>query len=57
VVFYIGGAFGLGEEFVERCDEKVSLSKLTLAHKVAAVVLMEQLYRAFTIISGHPYHK
>jgi 23S rRNA (pseudouridine1915-N3)-methyltransferase len=57
VVFYIGGAFGLGEELAEKCDERISLSKLTLAHKVAAVVLMEQLYRAFTIISGHPYHK
>lgn len=57
VVFYIGGAFGLGEELAEKCDERISLSKLTLAHKVAAVVLMEQLYRAFTIINGHPYHK
>lgn len=57
VVFYIGGAFGLGKEFVCRCDKLISLSSMTMAHKVALLVLMEQIYRAFTIISGHPYHK
>ncbi|MCA1933164.1 MAG: 23S rRNA (pseudouridine(1915)-N(3))-methyltransferase RlmH [Calditerrivibrio sp.] len=57
VVFYIGGAFGLGKDFTEKCDMSISLSLLTMAHKVAAVVLMEQLYRAITIIGGHPYHK
>lgn len=57
VIFYIGGAFGLGKNFTEKCDTSISLSSLTMAHKVAAVVLMEQLYRAMTIIDGHPYHK
>lgn len=57
VIFYVGGAFGLGKNFTEKCDMSISLSSLTMAHKVAAVVLMEQLYRAITIIDGHPYHK
>lgn len=58
VVFYIGSAFGFGKNsFLDRCDVKLSLSMMTMAHKVATIVLMEQLYRAFTIIKGHPYHK
>ncbi|MGC8769170.1 23S rRNA (pseudouridine(1915)-N(3))-methyltransferase RlmH [Calditerrivibrio sp.] len=57
VVFYIGGAFGLGKQFLSRCDKLISLSRMTMAHKVALLVLFEQIYRAFTIISGHPYHK
>lgn len=57
VIFYIGGAFGLGKEFVQKCNKSISLSKMTMAHKIALVVLMEQIYRAFTILGGHPYHK
>ncbi|MBD3420342.1 MAG: 23S rRNA (pseudouridine(1915)-N(3))-methyltransferase RlmH [Chitinivibrionales bacterium] len=53
----IGGAFGLSPSVLNRCDEKVSLSPLTFPHHIALMILVEQLYRAFTIIRHHPYHK
>ncbi len=56
-VFLIGGAFGLSKEVLKRADFKLSLSHFTLEHELALLVLMEQLYRAFTILSGQPYHK
>ncbi|HIE35493.1 MAG TPA: 23S rRNA (pseudouridine(1915)-N(3))-methyltransferase RlmH [Campylobacterales bacterium] len=55
--FFIGGAFGFGRSFIKKCEKNISLSKLTLNHKIAKLVLLEQLYRAFTIINLHPYHK
>ncbi|NPA49625.1 MAG: 23S rRNA (pseudouridine(1915)-N(3))-methyltransferase RlmH [Thermodesulfobacteria bacterium] len=55
--FLIGGAFGLDEEVLKTADLKLSLSKLTLNHEIALLVLLEQLYRALTIVSGEPYHK
>lgn len=57
VVFIIGGAFGLDSEVLEQCNMRLSLSQFTLAHRVALVVLAEQLYRVYTIFSGHPYSK
>lgn len=57
VTFFIGGAYGHGPEFLRSCDRSLSLSKLTMSHKVAKVVLFEQIYRALTILHGHPYHK
>jgi len=57
VSFFIGGAYGHGREFLNRCDRVVSLSRLTMSHKVAKVVLYEQIYRALTILHNHPYHK
>ena len=57
VVFIIGGAEGVASEVVERADNSLSLSFLTLTHEMARVVLVEQLYRAFTIIKGFPYQK
>lgn len=57
VVFLIGGPEGLSGNCLERADKKLSLSSMTMAHGVARVVLVEQLYRAWTIISGHPYHR
>ena len=57
VVFMVGGAFGLGSTVRRRCTEAVSLSPLTLPHDLALVVLLEQLYRAVTILEEHPYHK
>ncbi|NPA56268.1 MAG: 23S rRNA (pseudouridine(1915)-N(3))-methyltransferase RlmH [Epsilonproteobacteria bacterium] len=57
ISFYIGGAYGLPQTFLDRCHRTISLSKLTLSHKVAKIVLAEQLFRAFSIINNHPYHK
>ncbi|WP_456451014.1 23S rRNA (pseudouridine(1915)-N(3))-methyltransferase RlmH [Hydrogenimonas sp.] len=57
VTFFIGGAYGHGDAFLKRCDARVSLSRLTMSHKVAKVVLFEQIYRALTILHNHPYHK
>jgi 23S rRNA (pseudouridine1915-N3)-methyltransferase len=56
-VFAIGGADGLEPEVKERAHKVVSLSALTLPHQLVRVVLAEQLYRAWTILSGHPYHR
>jgi 23S rRNA (pseudouridine1915-N3)-methyltransferase len=55
--FVIGGADGLDEAVKERADKLVSLSALTLPHALVRVVLAEQLYRAWTILAGHPYHR
>lgn len=55
--FFIGGAFGLESEFVKRCDFAISLSRLTFSHQIARLVLCEQIYRAFSILNAHPYHK
>jgi 23S rRNA (pseudouridine1915-N3)-methyltransferase len=57
VVFCIGGAYGLAPAVKRHCRETISLSPLTLPHRLCHAVLLEQLYRAFTILSGHPYHK
>jgi 23S rRNA (pseudouridine1915-N3)-methyltransferase len=53
----IGGSDGLAPAVLARADERLALSKLTLAHRLARLVLVEQLYRAMTIIRGEPYHK
>ena len=57
VTFVIGGADGVSSEVADRADVKVSLSFLTLTHEMARVVLLEQLYRGYTIIKGFPYQK
>ena len=57
VAFYIGGAEGFSPKFKKSSDMLLSLSKMTLPHELARVILLEQLYRAFTILSGHPYAK
>ena len=57
VNFFIGGAFGFQREFLNKCDNVISLSDLTMAHKVANVVLIEQIFRALSIQNNHPYHK
>lgn len=55
--FLLGGAYGLDEALKEEADVRLSLSPLTLTHGMARMVLLEQLYRAFTLIRKEPYHK
>jgi len=57
IVFVIGGANGVSAEVAERADFSLSLSLLTLTHEAARVILLEQLYRSYTIIKGFPYQK
>ena len=54
---FIGGAYGFDREFLKKCDISISLSDLTMAHKVANLVLCEQIFRALCISNNHPYHK
>lgn len=56
LVFGVGGADGFSEAARGTAQHTISLGKMTLAHELARVVLLEQVYRAFTIIKGHPYH-
>lgn len=55
--FLIGGPEGLSQEVLALADERWSLSKLTLPHPLVRIMLVETLYRAWTIINNHPYHK
>lgn len=57
IVFFIGGAYGLSDSVRKSADSIVSLSKMTLPHKMVRLFLCEQLYRAYTINTNHPYHK
>lgn len=56
VLFGVGPADGFTQEARQSADLVISFGKITLAHELARVVLLEQLYRAFTILKGHPYH-
>ena len=56
LIFIIAGAEGFSSEVLNHCQERLSLSELTFPHKLARILLVEQLYRAQTIRSGHPYH-
>jgi len=55
--FFIGGAYGFEDEFLGRTQKVISLSSLTYAHKIAKVVLFEQIYRGLCLRANHPYHK
>jgi 23S rRNA (pseudouridine1915-N3)-methyltransferase len=56
LAFGVGGADGFSSESRSAAQHVISLGKMTLAHELARVVLLEQIYRAFTILKGHPYH-
>ncbi len=56
VIFAIGGADGFSAAARKAAATRLSLGKMTLPHELARVVVLEQLYRAFTILQGHPYH-
>ena len=56
LVFVIGGAYGFSDKVYDRADGKLSLSRLTFSHQMVRTIFAEQLYRAFTIIKGEPYH-
>ncbi len=57
ITFLIGGSHGLSKQVLQRADEKISFGKVTYPHQLMRVILSEQIYRAFTIINGVPYHK
>ncbi len=57
VKIFIGGAYGFEDTFIKQCDQVISLSELTMSHKIAKAVLLEQIYRGFSILNNHPYHK
>ena len=57
IAFIIGGSLGLSEAVLERSNYKLCFSKLTFPHQLFRVILLEQVYRSFRIISGEPYHK
>lgn len=57
VVFAIGGADGHGQEVLARADLKLALGAMTWPHQIARILLAEQVYRAMTIQTGHPYHR
>ena len=57
VVFVIGGSLGLSEAVIRRADEHLSFSKMTFPHQLMRVILLEQIYRSYRIMTGGPYHK
>ena len=57
IEFCIGGPQGFSRDFVQQCDHSLSFSKMTFPHDLARVMLLEQLYRAFSILRGEKYHK
>ena len=56
LVFVVGEAYGFSDAVYSRSDEKISLSKMTFSHQMVRTIFAEQLYRAFTIMKGEPYH-
>lgn len=57
VAFIIGGSLGLSNDVLKRADEQLSFSKMTFPHQLMKLILVEQVYRAFRINRGEPYHK
>ena len=56
IVFVIGGAYGFSQDVYDRANSKISLSKMTFSHQMVRAIFAEQLYRAFTLMRGEPYH-
>lgn len=56
IIFIVGGAYGFSQKIYERANSKLSLSSMTFSHQIIRLFFVEQLYRAFTIIKGEPYH-
>ncbi|MFV0593967.1 MAG: 23S rRNA (pseudouridine(1915)-N(3))-methyltransferase RlmH [Draconibacterium sp.] len=56
LVLVIGGPYGFSKEVYEKASSKISLSKLTFSHQMVRLLCVEQIYRAFTILKGEPYH-
>jgi 23S rRNA (pseudouridine1915-N3)-methyltransferase len=56
LVFLIGGPYGFDQSIYQRANYKISLSKLTFSHQMIRLFFVEQVYRAFTILKGEPYH-
>lgn len=57
IAFIIGGSLGLHKDVLKRADEKLSFGPMTFPHQLMRLVLLEQIYRAFRIMKGEPYHK
>ncbi|MGN1095263.1 MAG: 23S rRNA (pseudouridine(1915)-N(3))-methyltransferase RlmH, partial [Eubacteriales bacterium] len=57
ICFIIGGAFGMSEKVKAMCDMRLSVSKMTFTHRMMRVIILEQIYRAYNILSGGKYHK
>ena len=57
ICFIIGGSIGLGKEVLKRSDYGLSFSKMTFPHQLMRVILLEQIYRGYRIMSNEPYHK
>ena len=57
IIFVIGGADGIDKNLLDESLENISLSKMTLPHQTVKLILIEQLFRAFAILSNHPYHR
>ena len=57
ISFVIGGSYGLGDELKKRCNDSISLSKMTFLHQMTRLILLEQIYRAFKINKHEVYHK
>jgi 23S rRNA (pseudouridine1915-N3)-methyltransferase len=56
-IFVLGGAWGLAEKILEVCPVKLSLSQMTFTHELSRIIILEQIYRAFSILAGGKYHK
>ena len=57
MVFVIGGSYGLADTVKKRADARISMSRMTFPHRLARIMLLEQIYRGFTINAGKTYHK